>query len=66
MARELPHAHVVGMDLAPSKVEDMPPNCEFIIDDFDKPLTQYYKSFDLIHWRFSDGAVSLREAFFMG
>lgn len=58
MAREFPHVQVIGIDLEPKKVEEVPLNCKFITGDFTEPLLQFHAHFDFIHWRFGDIGVS--------
>ncbi|KAG8916569.1 hypothetical protein FRC01_002989, partial [Tulasnella sp. 417] len=54
MAKEFPHAEVVGLDLVPvHPSSEAPPNCQFILGDctafLDDPL--YENTFDMIHAR---------------
>ncbi|KAI0672942.1 S-adenosyl-L-methionine-dependent methyltransferase [Trametes maxima] len=52
MAKQFPHCTVVGVDLAPPRVDgDLPPNCRFEIDDANLGFSHYRESFDLIHAR---------------
>ncbi|PVF95576.1 S-adenosyl-L-methionine-dependent methyltransferase [Serendipita vermifera] len=54
MAREFPHAEVVGVDLAPCPIdsEELPSNCRFEIDDINLGISQHFREqFDLIHCR---------------
>jgi len=53
MAREFPHAQVVGIDLAPVPVEPetLPSNCRFEVDDINRGLARFEGQFDLIHIR---------------
>lgn len=54
MAREFPHAEVVGVDLAPVPIdpETLPPNCRFEIDDINLGLDHLKDTFDVVHVRF--------------
>ncbi|RDX56492.1 S-adenosyl-L-methionine-dependent methyltransferase [Lentinus brumalis] len=52
MAKQFPHCSVVGVDLAPPRVDgDLPPNCRFEIDDANLGFSHYRESFDVIHAR---------------
>ncbi|KAI0780653.1 S-adenosyl-L-methionine-dependent methyltransferase [Trametes elegans] len=52
MAKLFPHCNVVGVDLAPPRVDgDLPPNCRFEIDDANLGFSHYRGTFDLIHAR---------------
>ncbi|KAG8887459.1 hypothetical protein FRB98_009603 [Tulasnella sp. 332] len=53
MAREFPHAEVVGIDLVPPNFpqEDIPSNCRFEVDDVNLDLSHYAKSFNVVHMR---------------
>ncbi|KAG9008864.1 hypothetical protein FRB94_012833 [Tulasnella sp. JGI-2019a] len=53
MAREFPHADVVGLDLVPPNVsqEDIPSNCRFEVDDVNLDMSHYAKSFNIVHMR---------------
>lgn len=60
MAKEFPHAHVVGIDLAPVPISDtLPSNVTFELDDVNKGLTHLYDTFHLVHVRFV--ATGLRD-----
>ncbi|KKY18806.1 putative methyltransferase domain-containing protein [Phaeomoniella chlamydospora] len=50
MADLFPHSHVIGMDLTPIQPRWIPPNCEFIVDDFEDEWI-YHSRFDYIHAR---------------
>ncbi|KAG8928681.1 hypothetical protein FRC00_001682 [Tulasnella sp. 408] len=55
MAKEFPHAEVVGLDLAPvNPSSDVPPNCGFILGNCETCLDDpsYESAFDMIHARF--------------
>ncbi|KAG8800376.1 hypothetical protein FRC16_003049, partial [Serendipita sp. 398] len=54
MAREYPHAQVVGVDLAPVPMdrEAIPSNCQFEIDNINLGLSHFRDHFDVIHIRF--------------
>ncbi|KAK7693742.1 hypothetical protein QCA50_003314 [Cerrena zonata] len=52
MAREFPHCEVVGVDLAPPRIErELPINCRFEIDDANLGFAHYRGSFDVVHAR---------------
>lgn len=53
MAQKFPHARAVGIDLAPVPVESaqIPPNCQFEIDDANLGLQHFQGQFDLVHMR---------------
>ncbi|KAH9857175.1 hypothetical protein C2E23DRAFT_881638 [Lenzites betulinus] len=52
MAKLYPHCTVVGVDLAPPRVdEDLPSNCRFEIDDANLGFGHYEGAFDVIHAR---------------
>ncbi|ETN45927.1 uncharacterized protein HMPREF1541_00109 [Cyphellophora europaea CBS 101466] len=49
-ADQHPEANVVGVDLSPIQPSWVPPNCRFVVDDFDKEWA-YKTKFDFIHGR---------------
>ncbi|KAG8934047.1 hypothetical protein FRC02_010639 [Tulasnella sp. 418] len=54
MAMEFPHAEVIGLDLAPPTLKDIPnipSNCRFEIDNANLPLDHYENTFNLVHVR---------------
>ncbi|KAI0797651.1 S-adenosyl-L-methionine-dependent methyltransferase [Abortiporus biennis] len=52
MALEFPYCEVVGVDLAPPRIElDLPQNCRFEIDDANLGFSHYRNSFDVVHAR---------------
>jgi SAM-dependent methyltransferase len=53
MAREFPHAQVLGVDLAPVPTEpgSLPNNCRFEVDDINLGMDHFVGQFDLIHVR---------------
>ncbi|KAG8919177.1 hypothetical protein FRC00_011656, partial [Tulasnella sp. 408] len=54
MAKEFPHAEVVGLDLAPVNLSsEAPPNCRFIVGDCNTWLDDpsFESAFDMIHAR---------------
>lgn len=53
MARQYPHASVVGVDLSPPPLEKsaIPPNLRFEIDDVNHGLAHFYNKFDFVHVR---------------
>ena len=58
MALEFPHARVVAVDLAPSVIDDPPPNCTFELDDINQGLSHFYGQFDVVHMRTVGAGVS--------
>jgi trans-aconitate methyltransferase len=54
MAKKFPQAEILGIDLAPVPIDpkDLPPNCEFIVEDIQQGLTGYQNQFDLVHARY--------------
>lgn len=63
MAREFPHAQVVGVDLAPvPEVDDLPPNVRFEVDDLNLGLDHHEGQFDLVHIRLvGSGLKNIRQ-----
>ena len=59
MGLEFPHARVVAVDLAPSAIDDPPPNCAFELDDINRGLSHFYGRFDVVHMRSVGSGVSL-------
>ncbi|KAG8838014.1 hypothetical protein FRC18_006847 [Serendipita sp. 400] len=59
MAREYPHANVIGVDLAPTPIDidNTPSNCRFELDDVNMGLAHFYDSFDVVHARFISSGV---------
>ena len=53
---EHPSAHVLGTDLSPIQPEQVPPNCEFLIDDCTKEWI-FHNPFDFIHTRAMVAAI---------
>jgi len=51
VADKLPSAHVIGSDLSPVQPQLVPPNCEFLVDDFEQEWMWQDNTFDLIHGR---------------
>ncbi|KAG8834001.1 hypothetical protein FRC18_002742 [Serendipita sp. 400] len=53
MAREYPHAEVVGVDLAPIPIDNeaIPSNCRFEIDNINLGLPHFSEQFDVVHIR---------------
>jgi len=51
MAREFPHATVVGLDVIQTKRTDMPPNCSFIQENADDGLASHHGQYDVVHCR---------------
>ncbi|KAG8914448.1 hypothetical protein FRC01_004074, partial [Tulasnella sp. 417] len=57
MARQFPHAEVVGLDLVPPVLvtaDEIPANCRFEVDDANLSLDHFENCFDLVHVRSSD------------
>ncbi|CAG8982265.1 hypothetical protein HYALB_00004499 [Hymenoscyphus albidus] len=54
-----PSAEVLGLDIAPTQPQWVPPNCRFEIDDIEMPWTLEENSYDLIHAR--DLLLSVRD-----
>ncbi|PVF95010.1 S-adenosyl-L-methionine-dependent methyltransferase [Serendipita vermifera] len=59
MARQFPHARVVGVDLAPAPLREdqLPPNIEFEIDDINLGLGHFAGRFDVVHMRCLGGGL---------
>lgn len=55
-ADEHPSAHVIGTDLSPIQPEQVPPNCEFLIDDCTQDWI-FHNPFDFIHTRAMVAAI---------
>lgn len=53
---EFPSAQVLGTDLSPIQPEQVPPNCEFLIDDCTKDWI-FHNQFDYIHTRAMVAAI---------
>jgi SAM-dependent methyltransferase len=53
MAREFPHAQVMGMDVVPvpTEPENLPDNCRFEVGDINLGLAHFEGQFDFIHVR---------------
>lgn len=62
-ADEHPSARVLGTDLSPIQPLSVPPNCEFLIDDFDQDWI-FHQQFDFIHTRALVAAVKDWNQFF--
>ncbi|KAK2743784.1 hypothetical protein FQN57_004721 [Myotisia sp. PD_48] len=59
MAKEYPHAYVLGTDLAPMQPNNPPPNCEFQSSrDYESPWLLGEDSWDFIHLQLACGSVS--------
>ncbi|KAI9054703.1 hypothetical protein LZ554_001855 [Drepanopeziza brunnea f. sp. 'monogermtubi'] len=59
MAEAYPSAEVLGLDIAPTQPQWVPPNCIFEIDDIEMPWTLEKNSYDFIHSR--DLLLSIRD-----
>lgn len=55
-ADEHPSAYVIGTDLSPIQPEQVPPNCEFLIDDCTREWV-FHDPFDFIHTRAMVAAI---------
>ncbi|OBT51722.1 hypothetical protein VE04_07555 [Pseudogymnoascus sp. 24MN13] len=51
VADEYPSAEVIGVDIAPTQPEWVPPNCRFELDDMERPWMWKENSFDFIFCR---------------
>jgi hypothetical protein len=53
MARRYPHCSVLGVDLAPTPIDQslIPPNLSFEIDDVNAGLEHFHEEMDIIHMR---------------
>lgn len=51
IADEFPNAEVIGVDIAPTQPQWVPPNCHFELDDIEKPWTWKDNSLDFIFAR---------------
>lgn len=58
MAREFPDAEVLGLDIVPNKLDNVPPNCSFATWNLNDGLSQYYGQFNIVHARFVQHGVS--------
>nr|BBH93676.1 hypothetical protein KTA_18750 [Thermogemmatispora argillosa] len=59
LARQFPHAEVIGLDLEQVKATQPPPNYRFIQGDVLKGLPFENNSFDFVHQRLLVGAIPL-------
>ncbi|KAG8877169.1 hypothetical protein FRB97_003624 [Tulasnella sp. 331] len=60
MAREFPHADVIGIDLVPPVLldaSDIPENCRFEVDDANLSMSHHSDSFDVVHARAVEGGI---------
>ncbi|EFX03261.1 methyltransferase type 12 [Grosmannia clavigera kw1407] len=64
VADQFPNAEVVGTDLSPIQSTWVPPNTKFEVDDAAEPWTWPENSFDFVHIRFLNGAISDWNALF--
>jgi hypothetical protein len=62
-AEEHPSARVLGVDLSPIQPAQVPPNCEFLIDDCEQDWI-YQTQFDYIHTRAMVAAIKNWGRFF--
>ena len=56
-ADDHPGSHVVGNDLSPVQPEFVPPNVEFLIDDFEDDWNYEQNPFDFVYGRYLAGSV---------
>ena len=67
MAREFPHAEIVGMDFVPpagiNNMVDLPPNCRFEVDDANESMVHYEQKFNVVHVRSADPGINDFESF---
>jgi hypothetical protein len=61
MAKKFPHCDILGLDLAPAmfKLDEIPSNCRFEIDDINRGLSHYHGHFDFIHSRCIGSGVGI-------
>jgi hypothetical protein len=59
MANMFPHVEVIGVDLAPAIVNDVPRNCYFELDDVNRGLPHFYDQMDVVHMRSVSSGVRL-------
>lgn len=57
---KFPEAHVIGNDISPIQPQWVPPNVEFVVDDFEREWMYPADNFDFIHSRTIAGYVSKR------
>ena len=57
-ADQFPSASVTGIDLSPIQPQFVPPNLEFVVDDFELEWMHRKESFDFIHARALYGSVA--------
>lgn len=64
MAREFPHAQVLGVDLAPVPgVDNLPNNVRFEVDDINLGLSHFEGQFDVVHIRLvGSGLKNIRKS----
>ena len=62
-ADENPESMVTGTDLSPIQPSLVPPNCKFVVDDFEKPWL-FKQKFDVVHGRVLASSVSSFPALF--
>lgn len=66
MAKEFPHANVVGFDLVPSAAtltERLPENCHLELKDLNGGMVEWQDQVDVLHARSIDGGVDDFDAF---
>lgn len=60
MALEFPEASVTGLDIKLSKqdeIDNIPPNCKFVVGDINKGLSEHHGLYDLVFMRAINGGV---------
>ena len=57
MAQAFPHAQIVGLDIAPNRLQTVPSNCKFELWDINKSLTPFYEQFNFVHMRLVHGVA---------
>jgi hypothetical protein len=58
VADKYPSSHVIGIDVSVMQPEFVPPNLEFLIDDFNASSYGERQKYDLIHGRQLLGSVA--------
>lgn len=61
MARQFPHADVLGIDLVPPvllNVSEIPENCRFEVDDANLSMSHHQDTFDVVHVRATEVGIN--------
>ncbi len=58
VADKYPSSHVIGIDVSVMQPEFVPPNVEFLVDDFNASSYEERQKYDLIHGRQLLGSVA--------